>query len=101
MKSKLIITSILILFFSNILFSQHKEAPQQYSLFELKGGVVLEQGLNLGINKYYNRNSDFGIGIGSLLPSKEGAHHFLLNFEHNYNLGFSRRKKIEPSVLFN
>jgi hypothetical protein len=92
---------ILIFSFSDNIYSQYRDRPQNYSEFEIKGGVGLEQGFNIGLNRYYCKNCNFGFGIGSHFPPKDGAHHFLLNTENNFHLVLTKRTKVELSILFN
>lgn len=74
---------------------------QEYSLFELKAGVGLEQGLNIGLNTYYLKNANAGIGIGSQFPSKDSTGHFLVFAENNFNIPLRRTRRLRPFFLFN
>jgi len=92
---------VIILLFNGKTFSQNKKNYLPYSKFEIKFGVGLEQGFNLGLNYYYLRNVNLGIGIGSHFPPKEKAHHFLLNTENNFHIVLTKRKVYEFSILLN
>ena len=94
-------TIISILLFCNNIYSLNRYTPQQYAKYEIKTGFGLEQGLNVGFNRYYSKNFNFGFGIGSHFPPKEYAHHIVLNAENNFHFVLTRSLKTEPSILFN
>ncbi len=91
-----IIFSVIFMLLCNNIYSQHRKTHD----FEIKTGIGLEQGINLGINRYYTKNSNVGIGIGSHFPSKANAHHLLLNLENNFHFILGGKKN-EFSILFN
>ncbi len=82
-------------------FSQHRKNHLPYSKFEVKFGFGFEQGFNLGLNYYYLKNANFGVGIGSHFPPREKAHHFLLNAENNFHIVLTKRRVYELSILLN
>lgn len=96
-----LILVFILLLFNGKTFSQHRNNYLPYSKFEVKLGVGLEQGFNFGLNRYYLRNYNFGIGVGSHFPPKKQAHHFLLNTENNFHFVLTKRKVYEFSILLN
>jgi hypothetical protein len=97
---QLISLFFIFLFGSNV-YSQHRNSPRLYPKNEIKAGVGLEQGFNVGFNRFYCKNCNFGLGLGSHFPSKKQTHHLLLNTENNFHFVLPQLRKTEPSILFN
>jgi len=101
MKYLRFFTFVFILLFNGKTFSRHRKNYLPYSEFEIKSGIGLEQGFNIGLNHYYLKNCNFGLGIGSQFPPKKHAHHFLINVENNFHFVLTKRKVYEFSILLN
>jgi hypothetical protein len=84
-----------ILLINNNIFSQG------YPKYEVKSGVGLEQGFNFGLNRYYSKNFNAGLGIGSHFPPASHTHHFVFFVENNCHLKLLNKKKADLTGLFN
>lgn len=73
----------------------------QQNGWEIKAGLGLEQGLNIGLNKYYSKKANVGLGIGSHFPKKDSTHHLVVFAENNFNFPLKRTRTLKPYILLN
>jgi hypothetical protein len=100
MRQKQFTIAIVLVLILNIkTYSQYR--PQDYPEYEVRAGIGLNKGYNFGLYRYYIKNSNFGLGIGSLFPPKENTHHLALFAENNFQFLLTKRNGVEHSFLIN
>lgn len=94
---------LLFLFYLQDLYSNTKTINLLHNnnKNELKIGIGLEQGFNIGFNHYYAKTLNFGIGVGSHFPNKEKTHHYVVFAENNWHYETKKLMKFKPIFLFN
>ncbi|MFC2112665.1 hypothetical protein ACFLTA_05295 [Bacteroidota bacterium] len=96
MKSIFVISFLSITLFSLYTFGQENDIK-----YEAKFGYGFYQGFNIGINYFYCKNLDAGIGVGTHfnLPPLESPNHFNISIENNLHFGSISKQGIKACIF--